>query len=244
MVVDDESDNLDLLYRTFRREFEVFKAESALAALRILDQEGEMAVIISDQRMPKMSGTEFLSRTVERFPDTIRIVLTGYTDVEDLVGAINTGKVFKYITKPWNPDELKQVVQQAADTYRVVKQRTTELQLALRRESLLNAVTAAIRESLDYRSMLQTVVNTIGRTFAADACTLRPVESVDKATHYSLSDEAFPTPELPLAIQHRGTKISQRRSPKSHSERSPLARFSLSRSRMRQRHHTPNWLFP
>jgi serine phosphatase RsbU (regulator of sigma subunit)/CheY-like chemotaxis protein len=191
MVVDDESDNLDLLYRTFRREFDVFKAESALIALRILDQEGEMAVIISDQRMPKMSGTEFLSRTVEQFPDTIRIVLTGYTDVEDLVGAINTGKVFKYITKPWNPDELKRVVQQAADTYRVVKQRTTELQRALRRESLFNAVTTAIRESLDYRSMLQTVVNTIGRTFAADACILRPVEGVGVPVHYHLLDEAF-----------------------------------------------------
>ncbi|MBD2057775.1 SpoIIE family protein phosphatase [Oculatella sp. FACHB-28] len=191
MVVDDESDNLDLLYRTFRREFDVFKAESALIALRLLDQEGEMAVIISDQRMPKMSGTEFLSRTVERFPDTTRIVLTGYTDVEDLVGAINTGKVFKYITKPWNPDELKRVVQQAADTYRVVKQRTTELQRALRRESLFNAVTTAIRESLDYRSMLQTVVNTIGRTFTADACILRPVESVGDPIHHRLLDEVF-----------------------------------------------------
>ncbi|MBD1871769.1 SpoIIE family protein phosphatase [Cyanobacteria bacterium FACHB-471] len=191
MVVDDESDNLDLLYRTFRREFDVFKAESALIALRLLDQEGEMAVIISDQRMPKMSGTEFLSRTVERFPDTIRIVLTGYTDVEDLVGAINTGKVFKYITKPWNPDELKRVVQQAADTYRIVKQRTTELQRALRRESLFNAVTTAIRESLDYRSMLQTVVNTIGRTFTADACILRPVESVGDPIHHRLLDEVF-----------------------------------------------------
>jgi serine phosphatase RsbU (regulator of sigma subunit)/CheY-like chemotaxis protein len=191
MVVDDESDNLDLLYRTFRREFDVFKAESALIALKLLDQEGEMAVIISDQRMPKMSGTEFLSRTVERFPDTIRIVLTGYTDVEDLVGAINTGKVFKYITKPWNPDELKRVVQQAADTYRVVKQRTTELQRALRRESLFNAVTTAIRESLDYRSMLQTVVNTIGRTFAADACILRPVESMGNPLHHRLLDEVF-----------------------------------------------------
>ncbi|NJN59351.1 MAG: SpoIIE family protein phosphatase [Leptolyngbyaceae cyanobacterium SL_5_9] len=206
MVVDDESDNLDLLYRTFRREFEVFKAESALAALRILDQEGEMAVIISDQRMPKMSGTEFLSRTVERFPDTIRIVLTGYTDVEDLVGAINTGKVFKYITKPWNPDELKQVVQQAADTYRVVKQRTTELQRALRRESLFNAVTTAIRESLDYRSMLQTVVNTIGRTFAADACILRPVESVDEATHYRLADEAFSYTRASTGTSGQGNK--------------------------------------
>lgn len=93
-----------------------------------------MAIIISDQRMPEMKGTEFLSETVDRFPETIRILLTGYTDVEDLVEAINTGKVFKYITKPWNPKTIKAVVQQAADTYRVLKQRTSEI----RRQFLLN----------------------------------------------------------------------------------------------------------
>jgi response regulator RpfG family c-di-GMP phosphodiesterase len=124
MVVDDEPDNLALLYRTFRREFDVVKVESAIEALSVLDEQGEMAVIISDQRMPEMLGTEFLSKTVDRFPDTIRIVLTGYTDVEDLVEAINAGKVFKYITKPWVPDQLKVVVQQAAETYRMVKHRT------------------------------------------------------------------------------------------------------------------------
>ena len=133
MVVDDEADNLDLLYRTFRRDFDVFKADSGFKALQILDEQGEMAVIISDQRMPRMNGTEFLSRTVERFPDTIRILLTGYTDVEDLVGAINSGQVFKYITKPWSPRDLKNTVLQASETYRVVKQRTNELHRALRR---------------------------------------------------------------------------------------------------------------
>lgn len=196
MVVDDESDNLDLLYRTFRREFEVFKADCALKALQILDQEGEMGIIISDQRMPKMTGTEFLSRTVERFPDTIRILLTGYTDVEDLVGAINAGKVFKYITKPWGPDELKTLVQQAAETYRVVKQRTDELHRALRRESIFNTVTTAIRESLDYRSMLQTIVETIGRTFSADASTLCPVECVSGTVplQYQVATDLFRYP--------------------------------------------------
>ncbi|MBD2089175.1 SpoIIE family protein phosphatase [Microcoleus sp. FACHB-1515] len=191
MVVDDESDNLDLLYRTFRRDFEVFKAASALEALQILDRVGEMSIIISDQRMPKMSGIEFLSRTVEAFPDTIRIVLTGYTDVEDLVSAINTGKVFKYITKPWNPDELRSVVQQAAETYQVLKHRTIELRRALRRESLFNAVTTAIRESLDYRSMLQTIASAIGQTFGADTCILRPVETVNGTAQYRLLPEAF-----------------------------------------------------
>lgn len=177
MVVDDEPDNLDLLYRTFRRDFQVYKANNAFGALAILDQVGEMAVIISDQRMPEMNGTEFLSHTVERFPDTIRILLTGFTDVEDLVDAINSGQVFKYITKPWNPERLKVIVEQATDTYRLVKKRTQELSRALRRESLFNAVTTAIRESLDYESMLQKIVATIGKTFDATCCLLQPVEA-------------------------------------------------------------------
>ena len=193
MVVDDEPDNLDLLYRTFRRDFDVLKADSGRKALQILDREGEMAIIISDQRMPGMNGTEFLSKTVDRFPETIRIVLTGYTDVEDLVGAINSGKVFKYITKPWNPDELKTVVLQAAETYQVLKQRTRELRRALRRESLFNAVMTAIRESLDYQNMLQTIVETIGPAFAANCCILRVVEGVGGvvAKEYRLAPNSF-----------------------------------------------------
>ncbi len=176
MVVDDEPDNLDLLYRTFRRDFRVFKADSGVNALEVLANEGEMSIIISDQRMPLMNGTEFLSKTVENFPETIRILLTGYTDVEDLVDAINTGQVFKYITKPWNPENLKNIVQQAADIYKVVKQRTNELRRILRRESMINAVMSAIRESLDYGSMLQTMVKSIGITFDASYSILRPVD--------------------------------------------------------------------
>jgi serine phosphatase RsbU (regulator of sigma subunit)/DNA-binding response OmpR family regulator len=175
MVVDDEPDNLDLLYRTFRRDFEVYKAENGFQALEVLAEVGEMAIIISDQRMPRMNGTEFLSRTVAAFPDTIRIVLTGYTDVEDLVEAINSGKVFKYITKPWDPNELKTVVTQAAETYRVVKQRTQTLTLALQRESFFNNVMSAIRESLDYNSMLQTIAFTLDKTFGAECTVLYDV---------------------------------------------------------------------
>ncbi len=177
MVVDDEPDNLELLYRTFRRDFQVYQATNAASAFAILDKEGEMAIIISDQRMPQMNGTEFLSRTVERFPDTIRILLTGFTDVEDLVDAINSGQVFKYITKPWKPDRLKIVVEQAADAYRLVKKRTRELTRALRRESLFNVVTTAIRNSQDYSTMLQKLVAIIGQNFEANYCLLKPVEN-------------------------------------------------------------------
>ncbi|MBD2292283.1 SpoIIE family protein phosphatase [Anabaena sphaerica FACHB-251] len=193
MVVDDEPDNLDLLYRTFWRDFKVYKANNAHHALAILDQVGEMAVIISDQRMPDMNGTELFSRTVENFPDTIRILLTGFTDVEDLVDAINSGQVFKYITKPWKPEQLKALVEQGRDTYNLVKKRTKELRNALQRESLFNAVTTAIRESLDYDSILQKIVVTIGQTFAVTSCLLRLVEG-DRLTptQFSYHDPKSP----------------------------------------------------
>ncbi len=218
MVVDDEPDNLDLLYRTFRRDFTVYKADGAMKALELLEKEGEMAVIISDQRMPLMNGTEFLSKTVERFPETIRILLTGYTDVEDLVEAINSGKVFKYITKPWNPEHLKAIVQQAADTYKVLKRRTKELRRALQREELFNLVTTAIRGSLDYSSILQTIVTKIGEAFQATSCILRPVDS-DQLLPESFSYHATSFSEIPLppnadsivqnVLENRNTQLVQ-----------------------------------
>ncbi|GAX36213.1 response regulator [Nodularia sp. NIES-3585] len=176
LVVDDEPDNLDLLYRTFCRDYQVLRAISGPAALKLLAQEGDVSVIISDQRMPIMSGTEFLSLTATQYPDIIRIILTGYTDVEDLVEAINAGKVFKYVTKPWESEELKAVVRQALDTHNVLKARTRELTRTLRQESLLNAVTNTIRSALDYRQILQAIVDTVGHMLEADVCLLRPFQ--------------------------------------------------------------------
>jgi GAF domain-containing protein/response regulator RpfG family c-di-GMP phosphodiesterase len=176
LVVDDEPDNLDLLYRTFYRDYKVLRATSGPAALDLLAQEGEVAVIISDQRMPIMSGTEFLSLTATQYPDIIRIILTGYTDVEDLVEAINAGKVFKYVTKPWEAEELKAVVRQALDTHNVLKARTRELTRTLRQESLLNTVTNTIRSALDYRQILQAIVDTVGHMLEVDVCLLRPFQ--------------------------------------------------------------------
>jgi serine phosphatase RsbU (regulator of sigma subunit)/CheY-like chemotaxis protein len=177
-----------------------------------------MAIIISDQRMPEMNGTEFLGNTVDRFPDTIRILLTGYTDVEDLVDAINAGQVFKYITKPWNPEELKSVVQQANETYNVLKKRTNELQRSLRRESLFNAVMSTIRESLDYRSMLQTIVQTLGENFEATSCVLRTVEGdrlLADAVYYhaknadSTNETLHEDPLLQTVLESRKTQLVQ-----------------------------------
>lgn len=180
LVVDDEPDNLDLLYRTFHREYKVLRAENGPAALEILAQEGDVAVIISDQRMPLMRGVEFLALAATQYPDIIRIILTGYTDVEDLVEAINAGKVFKYVTKPWNAEELRVVVKQALDTHNVLKVRTRELSRSLRRESLLNTVINTIRNAQYGKSggsplkqILQRVVESVGNLLEVDICILR-----------------------------------------------------------------------
>src|SRR5919202_215731 len=177
LVVDDEPDNLDLLYRTFRRDFEVLRADSGVHALEVLKQEGEVAVIISDQRMPEMKGTEFLSKTVPQFPDTVRIILTGFTDVEDLVEAINSGQVYKYITKPWDPNELKAVVQRAADTYELLKQRTEELHRAQAQTALLATIVQVAQESDSVESCLEPITCAFGENFGADGCILQLVEN-------------------------------------------------------------------
>ncbi|MEG3956581.1 response regulator [Microcoleus sp. herbarium2] len=176
LIVDDEPDNLDLLYRTFHREYKVLRAESGPAALEILAKQGEVAVIISDQRMPKMSGTEFLSLTAAKYPDVIRIILTGYTDVEDLVEAINAGQVFKYVTKPWDAQELINLVSQAVETHILLKTRTNELRRALSQESLLYAVTNTIRSAPNYQQMLQRIVESVGQMFEVSCCLLRPFQ--------------------------------------------------------------------
>ncbi|PLZ10700.1 response regulator [Fischerella thermalis] len=182
LVVDDEPDNLDLLYRTFRRDFQVLKADSGMNALQVLAAEGEVAVIISDQRMPKMKGTEFLSKTVPQFPNTVRIILTGFTDIEDLVEAINAGQVYKYITKPWDPAELKAVVQRAAETYDLLKQRTEELRRANAQMALLTVLVQVAQQASSLEAILNPIATAFGESFSADGCILQLVENLSLLT--------------------------------------------------------------
>lgn len=170
LVVDDEPDNLDLLYRTFRREFDVLRAESGQAALDVLAECGEVAVIISDQRMPEMKGTEFLSKTVPDFPDTVRIILTGFTDVEDLVDAINAGQVYRYITKPWEPDELKRVVKQAVNTYGSLKQRGDAILLSRQQHTLVSVMAEIAQTNSSLHSALSEIAKAIHEVTASRGC--------------------------------------------------------------------------
>ncbi|NJK39584.1 MAG: response regulator [Oscillatoriales cyanobacterium RM2_1_1] len=177
LVVDDEPDNLDLLYRTFRRDFSVFRADSGVRALEVLEAEGEVAVIISDQRMPEMKGTEFLSKTVPQFPNTVRIILTGFTDIEDLVEAINSGQVYKYITKPWDPNELKVVVQRAAETYELLNQRTAELQRSRGQTKLLETLMQTTQSGANAQNIFESLAQAVCSALRADGCILQQVKA-------------------------------------------------------------------
>lgn len=107
LYVDDELHNLEAFAASFRRYYNIFTANSGKKALEIL-KEQPIALIITDQRMPEMTGIQFLEGIIAEYPDIIRILLTGYSDVDDVIKAINNAKIFRYITKPWDEQELKQ----------------------------------------------------------------------------------------------------------------------------------------
>ncbi|MCA9064946.1 MAG: response regulator [Planctomycetaceae bacterium] len=123
LLVDDEEDVLFSLKGLLRHEFELHTATSGDQALEILRQH-RIHVIMTDQRMPGMTGTQLLSRVRAEFPTAIRIVFTGYADIKSVIEAINNGGLYRYITKPWDPDELVDVLHRAAQRFQEDAQRT------------------------------------------------------------------------------------------------------------------------
>jgi CheY-like chemotaxis protein len=115
LYVDDEEQNLVSFRAAFRRYYEVFTARSGKDAIEVLRGQ-EVDIIISDQRMPGMTGVQLLEQILQEFPDPIRMVLTGYSDVESIISAINKGKVSYYITKPWNQKELRLILENALES--------------------------------------------------------------------------------------------------------------------------------
>jgi putative two-component system response regulator len=152
LIVDDEPANLRLLERLFRLDFEVITALSGSDALELLGQH-DVALLITDQRMPGMTGIELLKRTISLRPHMVRIILTGYTDVSDLVEAINCGHVYKYVTKPWNNDELRLTVERAVEHYETTKSRheleQANRRLSLRLREMTSGVVRAISDALE-----------------------------------------------------------------------------------------------
>ncbi len=117
LCIDDELDNVDALERIFRRKYRVLKAVSGDEGLEHLKKESSVSLIISDQRMPRMTGVEFFKKSLKTHPETMRILLTGYTDIASVVEAINSGEVYRYVTKPWDPVDLANTVDKAIEKF-------------------------------------------------------------------------------------------------------------------------------
>ena len=117
LYVDDEEINLINFQETLCDDFEIFTAGSGLEALALLEREGEMALVVSDQRMPEMSGIELLIKVRELYPETIRMILSAYTEIHELIEAINKAEVYRYFVKPWQEDSLRLTIGNAVGTY-------------------------------------------------------------------------------------------------------------------------------
>jgi response regulator RpfG family c-di-GMP phosphodiesterase len=116
LVVDDEPDVCDSVHDLLRREFRVLKAQNAQEGLRLM-QEEEVHIIMTDQRMPRITGVELLAKVKARSPHAVRMLFTGFSDVESIIAAINQGHIFQFLKKPWRPEELLEAVRQAAEEY-------------------------------------------------------------------------------------------------------------------------------
>lgn len=120
LYVDDEQNNLISFKATFRIKYNVHTAISGEEAIKVLNNT-PIDIIITDQRMPNMTGVEFLESILEQYPDPMRILLTGYADLNAVIDAVNKGKIFHYLTKPWNEEELDMTIKRAFEVYTLRK---------------------------------------------------------------------------------------------------------------------------
>lgn len=116
LYVDDEVENLNAFKAAYRRTYNIHLAESAAEGRKILD-EHDIVIILTDQRMPGMTGVEFLASIIPVYPNPIRMLITGYSDLNAVIDAVNQGHIYKYVAKPWNNDHLKTMIDQAYEVY-------------------------------------------------------------------------------------------------------------------------------
>jgi response regulator RpfG family c-di-GMP phosphodiesterase len=136
LYVDDEENNLISFKAMFRLKYNIMTASSADAGMKILNSKS-VEIIITDQRMPNMTGIEFLEKIIEVYPDPVRILLTGYADINAVIDAVNKGKIFHHLSKPWNEEELEETINKAFEVYTAKKEiREINSKLAISNDQL------------------------------------------------------------------------------------------------------------
>ncbi|MEW6500766.1 MAG: response regulator [Thermodesulfobacteriota bacterium] len=153
LFVDDEPNVLRALERLFMdEEYTILQAPSGEEGLRLLEENEPISLVVSDYRMPGMNGVEFLRTVYERWPETVRIVLSGYADTAAVVEAINEGHIYKFIPKPWNDDELRVTIAKAVEVY-YLRRENTHLTEELRQT---NEQLMGLNEELEQRVKART----------------------------------------------------------------------------------------
>jgi len=188
LAVDDEQSSLNAIYRTLRREYDVILSLNGQSALEVLKGQ-KIAVILGDQRMPEMTGVEFFKKSLGVQPGAVRILITGYSDIEAIIQAINEGQIFYYINKPWEPDDLRIIISRAAEQYRLVQENQRlmkELEAANQR---LEAENVSLHEQVQKQYVFD---NIVGQSAA--------IENV-----FKLMRKVIPTDTTVLLVGETGT---------------------------------------
>lgn len=181
LIIDDEEPILETMSFTFMDTYEVLTSTDALSALELLDANAPVAVVITDQRMPNMSGVELLAEVYKRHPETVRIMLTGFADADATIQAINDGHVYAYVSKPWEPEEFKQIVRRAVE-FHELSMENTRLVEDLRRANL---ILKGVMDTLDTGAI---AVDRAGIVRAANRPALEYLEIRDDAERSAISD--------------------------------------------------------
>ncbi|MCU0400758.1 MAG: hybrid sensor histidine kinase/response regulator [Algoriphagus sp.] len=181
LYIDDEDNNLKSFRATLRKDFKIFTAIDGEEGLRIA-QEEEIHVVIADQRMPGMTGTEFFERMVQINPDPIRILLTGYSDIASVIDAINKGEVYRFIDKPWNIEQIKNSIKNAADIY-FMRKELKEKNLKLKKlHSEMNQFVYSLSHELRGPLMSISGVSKLAKMEVSDSSVLEYFDMIDTAT--------------------------------------------------------------
>lgn len=181
LFVDDESQNLTILRLAFRNDLESLTAGSAQEAIRILEDADEpIPVIVTDQRMPEMTGSELLAVVAERWPDTMRMVLTAYTDVEAIIDAINHGNVYKFVYKPWERKDLLQTILSAYEVYDLRRRNEALTSDLVRKEKMATVGQLVSGLTHEIGNQLSTIplVNVVLERYADDEFLTKHIEIV------------------------------------------------------------------
>ncbi len=207
LYIDDEDNNLKSFRATLRKDFKIFTAIDAEEGLRIA-QEEEIHVVIADQRMPGMTGTEFFEKMVKINPDPIRILLTGYSDISSVIDAINKGEVYRFIDKPWNIEQIKNSIKNAADIY-FMRMELKEKNIKLKKlHSEMNQFVYSLSHELRGPLMSISGISKLAKLEIIDPLTREYFDMIDSAT-VKLDDYIYKMLDFyrSTKIDHKVTKV-------------------------------------